>query len=231
MIGIITATAEEYAALGKVLKDAEVSQQTCGMRFLTGTLGGQSVVGVQAGIGKVNAAVCAQIMIERYHPQAIINVGVAGALNPQLHVGDIVISKDAAQHDFDTTFFGDEPGFVSGLNQIYFPADETWVQAAQRAAEKLGLRHQTGRVVTGDQFIANPDKKQWIVQQFSGDCTEMEGGAIAQTCTLNHTPFVIIRAISDGASDGAPMQYEEFVNLAAARAMNLIEKMLEEIQA
>ncbi|MCI8633319.1 MAG: 5'-methylthioadenosine/adenosylhomocysteine nucleosidase [Lachnospiraceae bacterium] len=226
MIGIITATEEEYEALGKSLAHAAVCLEACGMTFLKGSLDGREVVGVQAGIGKVNAAVCTQLLIERFHPQVIINVGVAGALNEALHVGDIVISQAAAQHDFDTTFFGDAPGFVSGPDQIYFQADEKLIQAAQRAAEELAIPAHCGCIVTGDQFVADPDKKKWLVQQFAGDCTEMEGGAVAQTCTLNKVPFVIIRAISDGASDEAPMQYEEFVNFAAARAMHMIQTMM-----
>ena len=229
MLGIITATIQEYTALGKIFSGAEKIKAQAGMEFLVGELNGQKVVGVQAGIGKVSAAVCAQVMIDRFSPDAIINVGVAGALNPELHVADIVISNDAAQHDMDTTFFGDEPGFISVINKIYFEADEKLKQAADQAAEALQIPHRIGRIVTGDQFIANAEKKDWLVKQFQGDCTEMEGCAIAQACYMNNVPFVIIRAISDGASDGAPMQYEEFVNLAAARAMQLIEKMTEYI--
>ena len=225
MLGIITATIQEYTALGMILPGAEKIKAQAGMEFLVGELNGKRVVGVQAGIGKVSAAVCTQVMIDNYHPDAIINVGVAGALNPELHVGDIVVSKDAAQHDFDTCFFGDSPGFISVINKIYFEADEKLVMAADKAAEALQIPHRIGRVVTGDQFICNEEKKQWLIQQFQGDCTEMEGCAIAQACYMNNVPFVIIRAISDGASDGAPMQYEEFVNLAATRAMQLIEKM------
>lgn len=227
MIGIITATEEEYTALGEILENVSIALETCGMKFLKGRLNGQEVVGVQAGIGKVNAAVCTQIMIERFRPETIINVGVAGALNKKLHVGDIVISQDAAQHDFDTTLFGDQPGFISGLNQIYFSADTALVEAAKEAAEALDIPHHLGRIVTGDQFVADPERKKWLVDEFQGDCTEMEGGAVAQACVLNQVPFVIIRAISDGAGDEAPMQYEEFVNLAAARAMELIKKMME----
>ncbi len=229
MLGVITATVEEYAALGKILPGAEKVKAQAGMEFLVGELNGKKVVGVQAGIGKVSAAVCTQVMIDNFHPDAIINVGVAGALNPELHVGDIVISKDAAQHDVDTTFFGDELGFISVINKIYFEVDEKLKLAADKAAEALQIPHQIGRIVTGDQFIANAEKKQWLISQFQGDCTEMEGGAIAQACYMNSVPFVIIRAISDGASDGAPMQYDEFVDLAAARAMQLIEKVTEYI--
>lgn len=227
MIGIITATAEEYSALGQILPDAQKVQAQAGMEFLVGRLGKEEVAGVQAGIGKVNAAICTQVMIDRFHPDRIINVGVAGALNPELHVGDIVISEDAAQHDFDTTFFGDEPGFISGVNRIYFAADETLRKLAEKAAADLKLPCRSGRIVTGDQFIASQEKKEYLTAQFGGDAAEMEGGSIAQTCTLNGVPYVIIRAISDGADDGAPMQYEEFVHLAAARAMALIQKMIE----
>lgn len=229
MLGIITATVEEYTALGKILPGAEKVKCQAGMEFLVGKLNGKEVVGVQAGIGKVSAAVCTQVLIDNFHPDSIINVGVAGALNPLLHVGDIVISKDAAQHDFDTCFFGDSPGFISVINKIYFEADEKLVKAADEAAEALQIPHRIGRVVTGDQFICNEEKKQWLIKQFQGDCTEMEGGSIAQACYMNGTSFVIIRAISDGASDGAPMQYEEFVNLAAERAIKLIEKMTQYI--
>jgi len=229
MLGIITATAEEYTALGKILPGAEKIKAQAGMEFLVGELNGKKVVGVQAGIGKVSAAVCTQVMIDRFSPDAIINVGVAGALNPELHVADIVISSDAAQHDFDTCFFGDSPGFISVINKIYFEADEKLMKAADEAAEALQIPHRIGRIVTGDQFICNEEKKQWLISQFQGDCTEMEGGAIAQACYMNSVPFVIIRAISDGASDGAPMQYDEFVTLAAERAMQLIEKVIEYI--
>lgn len=229
MLGIITATVEEYTALGKILPGAQKVKAQAGMEFMVGVLNGKEVVGVQAGIGKVSAAVCTQVMIDKYHPDTIINVGVAGALNPELHVGDIVISGDALQHDFDTTFFGDEPGFISVINKLYFKADEKLVQTADRAATALEIPHRIGRIVTGDQFIANAEKKNWLISQFQGDCAEMEGGSIAQTCTMNDVPFVVIRAISDGAGNEAPRQYEEFVKLAAARAMQLIEKMSEYI--
>ena len=226
MIGLIVATIEEYEALQAVLGDM-AQEEKAGLTFLTGEMAGQEVVGVKAGIGKVNAALCTQMLIDMYQPQAIINVGVAGALNANLAVGDVVISRDTVQHDMDTTFFGDEPGFISGLGQIYFPADEKLIHQAQAAAEKLGLHYLIGRIVTGDQFIAKAEKKEWLIQQFAGDCTEMEGGAVAHVCTVNKVPFVIIRAISDGASDGAPMQYEEFVKLAAGRAMNIIKEILQ----
>ena len=221
MVGIITATVTEREALCKALgTKAEGS-----MEFVEGRLEGTEVVGVQAGIGKVNAALCAQTMIDRYHPDVILNVGVAGALDADLHVGDLVISRDAVQHDFDTTFFGDEPGFVTGTG-LNFEADEELIRKAKAAAERLGLPHRVGRIASGDQFIASPEKKAWITKTFGASCTEMEGAAIAQVAFVNHVPFLIIRAISDGADDVAPMDYYEFVQMAAERAMALIEAML-----
>ena len=225
MLGIITATIQEYTALGKILPGAEKVNAQAGMEFLVGELNGQKVVGVQAGIGKVSAAVCTQVMIDRFSPDAIINVGVAGALNPELHVADIVISSDVAQHDMDTTFFGDEPGFISLINKIYFEAVEKMKQAANQAAEALQIPHRIGRVVTGDQFIANAEKKEWLVKQFQGDCTEMEGGAIAQVCYLAETPFVIIRAISDKADDSAEMDYPTFEAIAAKRCAAVTQNL------
>jgi len=221
MIGIITATIQEREALNKALG----TEAKGSMEFVRGTLEGTEVVGVQAGIGKVNAALCTQKMIDLYHPDVILNVGVAGALEADLHVGDLVISRDAVQHDFDTTFFGDAPGFVTGSG-LSFKADAEWIEKAEAAAEKLALSWRTGRIASGDQFIASPEKKAWIAETFQASCTEMEGAAIAQTAAVNDVPFLIIRAISDGADDGAPMAYYEFVNMAAERAMALIEAML-----
>ncbi|MCF0135218.1 MAG: 5'-methylthioadenosine/adenosylhomocysteine nucleosidase [Lachnospiraceae bacterium] len=222
MIGIITATQQEFEVLNRLLGTGEQGR----MRFITGTLGNTEVAGVQAGIGKVNAALCAQKLIDTYPVDAIINVGVAGALDPALHVGDMVISADALQHDFDTTYFGDEPGQITGFNSIEFKADKDLVELAEKAAKALDFRYKVGRILSGDQFICDTAKKDWLVSQFAGDCTEMEGAAIAQVCTVNAIPFVILRAISDGADDGAGMSYDRFVVYAAERAAALLKEML-----
>ncbi|HCA33691.1 MAG TPA: 5'-methylthioadenosine/adenosylhomocysteine nucleosidase [Lachnospiraceae bacterium] len=224
MIGIITATKEEFEALNQALG----TNQTGAMNYIEGSLKGQKVVGVQCGIGKVNAALCAQKMVDKYSPDGIIMVGVAGALDPSLSVGDVVISKDAVQHDFDTKIFGDPVGFITGFDSIEFKADPKLMQLAEQAAKSLGYHYIVGRVLSGDQFICEPDKKKWLIDTFQGTCTEMEGAAIAQACTVNKTPFVILRAISDSASGEAPMQYNDFVKLAAAKAIALLEKMMEE---
>ena len=221
MIGIIAATVQEREALCKAF-GAEAKGP---MEYVRGRMEGKDVVLVQAGIGKVNAALCAQKMIDLYQPEAIINVGVAGALDPDLHVGDLVISRDAVQHDFDTMYFGDSPGYVSGVG-LSMPADQALMEKAEKAASALGLAYRVGRVASGDQFIASPEKKEWIATTFQASCTEMEGAAIAQVALLNQVPFLIIRAISDGADDGAPVSYYEFVEMAAERAVKLIDAML-----
>lgn len=222
MIGIIVATASELEALNQVLG----TRADRPMEYVTGRIGDTEVVGVQGGIGKVNAALCAQKLIDLYHPEAIINVGVAGALERSLHVGDIVISTDAVQHDFDTTVFGDAPGQISGFDVLAFPADPALIAKAETAAAKLGYHYVTGRVASGDQFIEAKEKKDYIISQFGAACTEMEGAAMAQTAYVNGIPFVILRAISDGADEGAIMSYTEFVVLAAKKSTALLKEML-----
>ena len=222
MIGIIVATASELEALNQVLGTKAAKP----MEYVTGRIGDTEVVGVQGGIGKVNAALCAQKLIDLYHPEAIINVGVAGALEKSLHVGDIVISTDAVQHDFDTTVFGDAPGQISGFDVLAFPADPALIEKAEAAAAKLGYHYVTGRVASGDQFIEAKEKKDYIISQFGAACTEMEGAAMAQAAYVNGVPFVILRAISDGADEGAIMSYTEFVVLAAKKSTALLKEML-----
>ncbi len=233
MVGIIVATIEELEALQKKLGVSKsrvaVSRHAVGgvMEFGTGFLGSERVCYCRCGVGKVAAALCVQQMVDRFRPEKILMVGVAGALNPKLHVGDIVVSEDAVQHDFDTTYFGDPPGFVSGINCFNFKADPVLRDKAVVAAGLLGYHCIVGRILTGDQFISDQAKKEWLIETFQGDCCEMEGAAIAQACYTNHVPFVIIRAISDGASDEAIVQYEEFVKEAADKAVALLSEILE----
>ena len=224
MIGIITATAKEFEALNKVIK----TNKTGTMTFTKGRFGKTQIVGVQAGIGKVNAALCAQKLIDYFHPEAIINVGVAGSLSPELKIGDIVISEDAVQHDFDSAFFDTNRGLDFGFDSLEFKADPRLVKAAKEAAESLGIAHKVGRIVSGDVFVSKNEKKQELVDRYHGLCCEMEGGAIAQVCIVNRTPFVILRAISDGADDQAKGTYLDFASFAAEEAIKLITTMLEQ---
>ncbi len=202
------------------------------MSFFVGTLGGASVVVVQGGIGKVNAAVCTQILIDCFHIDAIINTGVAGAISNELEIGDVVISSDTIQHDVDATGFGYSLGEIPRMGQTAFKADEHLISIAERATDVLSSKTNvfTKRIVTGDQFVADKARKTFIEDTFSGFCTEMEGAAIGQACSINKIPFVIIRSISDKADDSAEMNFQEFTQLAANNSCKIILKMLDLLQ-
>ena len=182
------------------------------------------MVVVKSGIGKVNAAVCTQILADCFQVTAVVNTGIAGSLKNEINIGDIVLSKDALHHDMDSTGFGYPPGQVPRMDVLAFEADEKLIELAKNCCDSVNpdINSFVGRVVSGDQFISGKDKKEWIKSQFDGFCTEMEGAAIAQTCYLNHIPFLIIRAISDKADDSAQVDYAEFEAKAITHSVNLL---------
>ena len=220
MIGIIGALDIELERLIDAMQEP-VHREISGVPFTCGKLLGKDVVIARAGVGKVNAAVCAQTMALIYEPELIINSGVSGALAPELRVGDVVIGTDVVQHDVDTTAMGDEPGFVSTVDRLSFPLDNFASTAIAAAAEELGIRAVRGRIASGDQFVASTARKEEIVRLFSAVTCEMEAGAIAHVCFLNHIPCAVIRCISDGGNEEAPMSYEEFLPLAAKNSAEL----------
>lgn len=227
-IGIIGAMEEEIALLQQ--KSNIISEQKIiGLTFYKGTFHNKNIVLVKSGIGKVNAALCTQILIDRFDVDCVINVGVAGAVYKQLSIGDIVISEDAVQHDMDTSVFGDPIGIIPRMEESYFKADKTLIDLAKKCSTTLTSKARvfTGRIASGDQFISTPQGKQKIWQTVQGYCAEMEGAAIAHACYVNHIPFVIIRSISDDAEDKAHIAYEQFVKIAAENSSELLEKMLE----
>lgn len=228
LIGIIGAMEEEVLTLKDKMEIQEV-RSIASLDFFVGELKNRKVVVVQAGIGKVNAAVCTQILIDVFYVDAIVNTGVAGALSDKLEIGDVIISRDAAQHDFDATSFDYKIGEIPRMDTSVFKADEHMVKLAERASDVLSSNIQvyTERIVSGDQFIADPKRKKEIIRDFNGFCTEMEGAAVAQTCHLNRTPFVIIRSVSDKADESADMNFAEFTKMAALNSCKMIERMLE----
>lgn len=228
MLGIIGAMMEEVAQLKEIMEQAEVVS-VAGMDFYKGKISGKDVVVVRSGVSKVNAAVCTQILIDRFGVDAIINTGIAGSLKAEINIGDIVLSTDAVQHDVDATTFGYRLGQIPQMDTFSFPADERLVQLAAACCKKVNpeIGVHTGRVVTGDQFISDQEKKRWIAETFDGYCTEMEGAAIAQTAYLNHVPCLIVRSISDKADDSAQMDYEEFERMAIRHSVNLTRAMIE----
>ena len=230
-LGIIGAMQIEVETL--VEKMENVSQSTrAWSTYYEGTLEGLPVVVVECGVGKVNAAMCAQILCDLYGVTHLVNTGIAGSLNAQLDIGDLVVSQDAMYHDFDCVNFGYPMGKVPGMDVIQFPADETMIRYALAAAEAVHPGHvRTGRVASGEQFVANKELKNKIIEVTQALCTEMEGASIAQTAYRNGIPFVILRAISDKADDSAEMDYPTFERIAAHRcatvAMNLAKQLKE----
>jgi adenosylhomocysteine nucleosidase len=214
-------------SLKKAVSDAKTTS-IGSMEFCEGMLDGQSVVIVKCGVGKVNAGNCAQILISIFGVNRIINTGVAGSLDASIDIGDIVVSTDAVQHDFDLTPLGYAPGALYEIGSPSLPADvfmrESAVNAVRQCAPEVHVFE--GRVCTGDQFIASAEQKDAIIAVFGGLCCEMEGGAIAQICCQNEVPFVIIRAISDKADGSAEMDYTEFEHAAAVRCAAITRYMI-----
>ena len=183
---------------------------------------------VRCGIGKVNAAMCVQILADLFDVTHVINTGVAGSLNAALDIGDIVISRDVVHHDMDVRVFGYALGQVPQLDTLAFPGDENLIRLALSSCEEAnpGLHTAVGRIVSGDQFISDGSVKDRLIQQFDGFCAEMEGAAIAHAAFLNQLPYVVIRAISDKADGSAHMDYPEFERAAAAHCAKLVENLV-----
>ena len=221
---------DEVAHLKNQMSDATITSKAS-MDFYEGTLGTKAVVVVQSGIGKVNAAVCAQILIDTFAVNYIINTGIAGSLLNEINIGDIVVSTDALQHDVDATEFGYPLGQIPQMETLSFKADEHLVNQAVASCREVNKHIAVfqGRVVSGDQFVADSDTKQKITSTFAGFCTEMEGAAIAQVAYLNQTPFVVIRAISDKADDSAKMDYPVFEKQAIENSVRLVNHMVEKL--
>ena len=231
MIGIIGAMEEEVAALKEEMQMQE-TKEIAGMTFVKGVLCGKEAVVVRSGIGKVNAALCAQILASVFGVHALINTGIAGSLDARIDIGDIVISTDALYHDMDATTFGDPAGQVPRMDVFSFPADPGLVELAREANEEANpdIRTFVGRVVSGDQFISDADVKSRIKRLFDPLCTEMEGAGIAHAAYLNHISCVIIRAISDKADNSATEDYPAFEKKAIVHSVRLVRALLPKIQ-
>lgn len=230
MIGIIGAMDEEVAKVKEQMQDVSVMTKAS-MDFYKGTVNGHPVVVVRSGIGKVNAAMCAQILVDVYQVEAIINTGIAGSLNAEINIGDIVLSTDTLEHDMDAVAFGYPVGQIPRMDTLSFEADVRLRNVAKQACERVNpeIAVFEGRIVSGDQFISDKAKKQWLVDNFEGYCTEMEGAAIAHVAYLNKVPFLIIRAISDKADDSASVDYPAFEAKAIEHSVNLILELCSQL--
>ena len=227
-IGIIGAMDIEVNTL-KEAADIEKTTVIADMEYCEGRLGGKNVVIVKCGMGKVNAGICANTLINIFNCTKIINTGVAGSLDNRLDIGDIVVSVDAVQHDFDVEAIGFARGEIPYTGLYAFPADEALRAAAVKAVRENAPEIQVfeGRVASGDQFISTKEQKDKIISNFGGMCCEMEGAAIAQVCYLNNTPYVIIRAISDKLDGSNSVEYQTFAAEAADRCAKSVRYMVE----
>lgn len=220
-IGIIAAMKIEAERIIANMVDP-ITEECGGVVFTKGKLGQHEAVCSVCGIGKVFAAMCAQTMIIKYHPDFIVNTGVAGTLTKKLTVGDIAVSDGVVQHDMDTSPIGDPIGLISGINKIEIEASGALAERIYSLASSMGIKCVRGIIASGDKFVADSRTKQFIVDQFSAIACEMEGAAVGQVCHVNKVPFVIIRAISDDADSGACEDYPTFAAKAAENSANLV---------
>jgi len=230
-IGIIGAMEKEVACLKEEMRNVMVTKKA-GLEFYEGVLASKPVVVVRSGVGKVNAGICTQMMIDLYDLEGIINTGKAGSLCNEINIGDIVVSTDTVQHDVDLTMFDYLPGQIPGMDVLAFEADSSLVEFAYASSQKVNRHIRTfkGRIVSGDQYISDQEKKEKIASDFDGLCTEMEGAAIGQVAYLNQMPYVVIRAISDKADGSAIADSEAFSKEAIENSINLVKEMLRMIK-
>lgn len=227
-IGIIGAMDEEIALLLQGLEGQERTVQA-GLAFISGRFHGKKVVVCKSGVGKVNAAVTAQILIDRFSVDAVFFTGVAGALNPGLDVGDIVISSSCQQHDMDCSAIGIPRGITPYQEVSDFPADPRLVKLAEEACARICKDHKfmVGRVLSGDQFIADQEMVRFLRESMDGACVEMEGGAVGQVCHMNSVPYVMLRSMSDKADGTADVNFAEFTAAASKRSFEIVENMIQ----
>ena len=226
MIGLIGAMAVEMEDLMNKVEDRR--DITIGTdKFVTGKLFGKEAVLCVCGVGKVNAALCTQSMITRFAPEWVLNLGVAGAGEEGVSIGDMVVATAAVQHDMDTSPIGDPVGMVSKINLVEIPCDKTLSEKLVRAASALtDVRVHTGRVATGDQFINKGEDRARIHRLFGAKAVEMEGGAVAHACYVHQVPCGVLRSVSDQADGHSDMDYPTFTRLAAAHSQQVVENLL-----
>lgn len=227
MLGIIGAMDIEMDGLKQEMDNPQI-KTIAGMKFYEGKIHGRDVVAVKCGIGKVNAAICTQILADEFHVEAVVNTGVAGSLNNDINICDIVVSTSAQEHDMDVTPLGYDRGIIPDMDTSVFEADKELISLAKKSADSAGLDVNVfeGKVISGDQFIGTHAAKEILREKFNGDCTEMEGAAIAHAAYLNGISFLIIRAISDKADGGAMMDYPEFERKAANNSIKLMNEII-----
>ncbi|SFG15169.1 adenosylhomocysteine nucleosidase [Lachnospiraceae bacterium C7] len=227
-IGVIGAMQIEVDNLKKAMT-VEKTEEVSSVSFTVGKLGDVDVVAAVCGVGKVFAAICAETMILKYDVDMVINIGVAGSLTDKLKVFDVAVAKQVVQHDMDTSPLGDPIGLLSGINKIYLPTDENIRNILVECLKEKKLNYLEGTIATGDQFVHDDAKKQWICENFDAIAAEMEGGSIGHVCYVNKVPFVILRTISD--SEGGVMDYQTFAEKAAQVGIDIVTSFINKVGA
>ncbi len=224
------------AIMSAMAEEIELYLETCtildtheraGLRIHEARYRGHDLVLVKAGVGKVNAAMCAQLLIDAFDPDAVICTGVAGALHDGLEVGDVMIAEDCVQHDVRVDFLGLPPGQIPFSDLRFFAASPVLLEKV-RAVGVQGHSLHVGRVCTGDTFVQDESRRRWIHEELRGDCVEMEGAAVGQVCALNDVPFLLVRAISDRADGSSDVDFQAFLQEAAHSSARVVLHLLED---
>ncbi|OCT17010.1 5'-methylthioadenosine/S-adenosylhomocysteine nucleosidase [Paenibacillus pectinilyticus] len=228
-IALIGAMNEEIELLVAHMTDVRETVKA-GITFREGTYFGKDVVVCRTGVGKVNAAVTTQILIDQFGVEAVIFTGVAGALDPELQIGDLVISTECVQHDMDVTALGFPRGVIPYADNSVYKADPKLVELAAASGEKLFAgKVKMGRVLSGDQFIASREVVASLHQELNGVCVEMEGSSVAQVCAMNAIPYVVLRSMSDKADGSAHVNFAEFTVIASENSYKMVEDMVKHL--
>lgn len=228
-IGIITAMSEEFEVIRELMVDVSIIEKY-DLKFNSGLIQEKEVVLVKCGVGKVNASRTTQILIDNFDIEYIINVGVAGSLNDNLEIGDIVIGDKLVQHDFDITAGGHPKGYISKELGREFFGNENLIRKCDKIIKDdlKEINIKIGTIATGDVFCYQVSMKEEIVKEFRADCVEMEGAAIAQVCTLCNIPFIVIRSISDKPNGHNNIDFEKYVVSSSKRFSKLIELLIKQ---
>jgi adenosylhomocysteine nucleosidase len=224
-LAVISAMAEEMERYLETCP-VDATRERAGLRLHEARYEGHALVLVEAGVGKVNAALCTQLLIDHYALDAVVCTGSAGALHDGLSIGDIVVATDCVQHDLHVEFLGLERGAIPFSGLRFFSAAESLVRRA-RAVPLDGHTVRTGRVCTGDTFVQDEAARRQIHEELGGDCVEMEGAAVGQVCTLNDVPFLLVRAISDRADGSSDVDFQSFLREAAEASAQVVLRVLD----
>lgn len=227
VLGIISALNIEIDALIEKMKNVE-TEEISGIKYYNGSINNSKIIAAVCGVGKVNSAVCAQIMIMKYSPEYLINIGVAGGVAPEINIRDIVVADFVVQHDMDTTAFGAPLGLIPKIDMVKIPCSEKLNNLLLSAANNQDNQDniKIGIIASGDKFVNGQEDISFIVDNFNASAVDMESGSIGQVCYINKTEFTAIRSISDNADEDSHIVFDENAEKSAQTAIDLLLKIL-----